>query len=323
MFYSSKSTFKITKLLPLNIEFYQQFLQLLKQQPVVLATVIQVRGSTPREVGAKMLIFEESTFGTIGGGAGEAKVIQQAQIVLKTGKKQFVEIDLSGASHRDIQGICGGWMQVWLEKWEDKTVIQNILNLLQSGQSATLVTPFIQSQNPYFSSSPISLPNAFIEVIQPPPTLLIIGAGHIAVPLAKIAKVAGFQIIVQDDRPKFATVERFPIGTKLLSKLVASSIQISQLYIALVTRGYQYDLDALDLILRFPFTYPPHYIGMVGSKKRVQIVFQSLQQQGISPNLLKQIYAPIGLEIGALTPEEIAISICAELIQVRRKGRSV
>jgi xanthine dehydrogenase accessory factor len=163
-------------------------------------------------------------------------------------------------------------------------------------------------------------PTALVEPLLPLPTLLIIGAGHIAVPLAKIAKQAGFRVVVQDDRPELATKERFPEASLLLALPIASALdtlpQAHQLYIALVTRGIQHDLEALRILLQ----QLTQYIGMIGSEKRVRTVYQKLEQEGVLPNILKSIYAPIGLDIGALTPEEIAISICAELIKVRRGG---
>lgn len=319
----------------MSIDCYRQLAAALKEGPVVLATVTDVKGSVPREVGAKMIVCaDDRTFNTIGGGAGEAKVIRQAMQVLKTGEKQFVEIDLSGAPHREIQGVCGGRMQVWLERWSGESAIalvRQILDLLESGESGALVTPFDRTLNPYVQLSPSDVAavpkittTAFIEPLIPPPRLLIVGGGHVGVALAQVAHIAGFQIAVQDDRPEFASAERFPAGSKMLPMAIANALLelplTGQLYVALVTRGYQNDLEALEALLRLSQTNPPRYIGMIGSEKRVRMVFQTLQQRGISPDLFKDIYAPIGLAIGALTPEEIAVSICAELIQVRRGG---
>lgn len=319
--------------------FYSQFAQILKQTPVVLATVTQVKGSVPREVGAKMLIWgESSTFGTIGGGAGEAKVIQQALQTLKTGEKQFVEIDLSGTSPQETQGVCGGWMQVWLERWMGENAIallHAILNSLESSNPIALVTPLtsdsspiLQPLTPSHSSIPQLIPFqdnlVFFEPLTPSPTLLILGAGHVGIALAKLAQFIGFQIAVQDDRLEFTTPERFPAGTQILPLSFADALKdfptLSNLYIALVTRGYQYDLEALNLLLRLP--QKPYYLGMIGSRRRVKTVFDNLEEKGIPPQLFQQIHAPIGLDIGALTPEEIAVSICAELIQIRRQNRT-
>lgn len=307
------------------LEFYEQLATALRNNAVVLATVISTKGSAPREVGAKMLISTDGkTYGTIGGGAGEAKVYQQALQVFQTGKKQLIEIDLSGVPQRDIQGVCGGTMLVWLNLWSGDSclnLVDEIIEQLASGQAVAIITPLNINSQPYLET--LNIPDfpqlqnqAFIEPLLPPQTLLIIGAGHIAIPLAKIAKIAGFRIIVQDDRSEFATPERFPDASLVLAQPINSIqeiiCQIPNLYIALVTRGYLQDVAALAVLKNCP----AKYIGMVGSKKRIETVYKMLQKEVGLP----QIYAPIGLDIGALTPEEIAVSICAELIKVHRGG---
>ena len=324
----------------MTIDCYSHLSQLLNHpdhQSAVLATVVQVYGSVPREVGAKMVIGADGqTFSTIGGGAGEAKVIDYAMQVLQSGEKQLVEIDLSGTPQSDMfqvetpkqqtEGICGGRMQVWLERWcgaEASALVHQILALLQSGQVVTVVTPFAPDTFPYLLDDALPAPsNAFVERIQPPPTLLIVGAGHVGEQLAKVADLIGFQIMVQDDRPEWANARRYPQAIHIFTDPIGTVIDHlsshTQLYAALVTRGYQYDLDALKAILNRG--QPCQYIGMIGSKKRVRQVYQAIEQTGISSHTLQSIYAPIGLDIGALTPEEIAISICAELILVRRGG---
>lgn len=327
------------------LDFYTQLQQQLQQGSIVLATVIHSKGSVPREVGAKMIVGADGHIvQTIGGGAGEAKVIRQAITLLETGEKQLVEIDLTGdladASQRETQGICGGWMQVWLERWSGETsiaLVQQILDRLQSGQSVTLVTPFQSSQFPYLLDNPLLgdqllgdqvLGNpfgleqdGFVETIQPPPVLLIVGAGHVGVQLAKVADRIGFQVVVQDDRPDWANSQHYPQASLILSEPIATALaQLSthrQLYAALVTRGYSYDLAALNALLQR--SVPCVYIGMIGSKKRVRQVLQAIDQTG-SEDQRPRIHAPIGLDIGAFTPAEIAVSIGAELILVRRGG---
>jgi xanthine dehydrogenase accessory factor len=310
----------------MTIEFYRQFAQVLSQEPVVLATVTQVKGSVPREVGAKMLIRSNSQIiGTIGGGAGEGKVIRQALTVLETGEKQFVEIDLTGSFKRETQGICGGTMQVWLERWNSENgvaLVNQLLDRLKTGQAVTLVTPFNSEQFPYLLSNPLALQNSLTEVLQPPPLLLIVGAGHVGEQLAKVAHLIGYEIAIQDDRIEWANAQRYPQASMILTDSIASVMSQlshhSQLHAALVTRGYQYDLDALSALLeRDP---PCHYIGMIGSEKRVRQVYQAIEKTGLPRDKLRSIYAPIGLDIGALTPEEIAVSIAAEFILVKRGG---
>ncbi|WP_445633185.1 Xanthine dehydrogenase [Nostoc sp. DSM 114161] len=310
------------------LEFYQQLAKTLTNSVAVLATVTSTKGSTPREVGAKMFISADGkAVGTIGGGAGEAKVYQQALQLLKTGKKQFVEIDLSGVPQRETQGVCGGTMQVLLELWsgsESLNLANQIIDALTSGHSAAIITPFNTDEKTYLIEETEVIASlqgtALIEPLLPPPKLLIIGGGHIAISLVQISKIAGFQVIVQDDRSDFATQERFPDASLVLAEPITSIQEIlnknSNLYVALVTRGYLQDLAALRLLSNYQLSY----IGMIGSNKRVNTVYKILQAEGCKTDFLNQIYAPIGLDIGALTPEEIAVSICAELIKVRRGG---
>lgn len=307
--------------------WFQDLAASLQIGAAVLATVTAVDGSVPREVGAKLVLDAQGTVrGTIGGGAGEAKVIQLAQQVWQTGDKQFVDVDLSGAPQRQVQGVCGGQMQVWVERWQGEAaiaLITQICALLKAGQSVQLVTPIASNCSPYLLLLKDFPPaDGMVEILQPPPTLLIVGAGHVGIQLATVAALIGFQVVVQDDRPEWANASRYPQASQIFVGSIASAlahlVDHPQLYAALVTRGYQYDLEALDQLLQRAI--PCAYIGMIGSHKRVRQVYRAIAQGGMPTNKLHSIYAPIGLDIGALTPAEIAISISAELILVRRGG---
>ena len=304
------------------LDFYHQFAQVLERENPVLATVIASKGSVPREIGAKMLILNNGEIlQTIGGGAGEAKVIREAIIVSATGRKRAIAIDLSGE-----EGICGGSMEIWLERWcgeQAIALIEKILTSLSAREAITLVTPFDEGSPYLLPSPPQPVPtNAFIETLEPQPTLLIIGAGHVGCQLAKIAHLIGFEVIVQDDRPEWANRENYPQVARILPETIDIALQhlgaFPSLYITLVTRGYQLDSQALEILLKLQPT--PQYIGMIGSRKRVLEVFRSLEKTGISKSQLQSIRAPIGLDLGALTPQEIAVSIASELILTRRGG---
>ncbi|HEX8564567.1 MAG TPA: XdhC family protein [Pyrinomonadaceae bacterium] len=306
------------------MEFFRRLAEILRQNRMaVLATVIETKGSTPREIGAKMIVCETGEiFGTIGGGAGEAKVVETAKIVLQTGEKQAVEIDLTTLQ---AEGICGGRMRVWLEKWqgaESLRIVNQILANLENRQSAILATPFNQQVSPYLlTENELPLKNAFVERVEPPPVLLIIGAGHVGIELANIAANIGFEIVVQDERPEWANAENYPNAKEILDESIETIINRfaneSRLFVALLTRGFDYDVQALAAILRRE--KPCMYLGMIGSERRVREVFREMEKRGFSKNELNRIRAPIGLKIGALTPAEIAVSIVAELISVRRE----
>jgi xanthine dehydrogenase accessory factor len=307
---------------------YAELLSLLSQGAVVVATVISTKGSVPREVGAKMLITCDRCIDTIGGGAGEAKVIAQARKVLQTGEKRRIEIDLTGSPKRQTEGVCGGWMEILLERWQGDVAIaiaQQIITELKLGRSVILVTNFGDG-HPYLIKEKGERKKEkdsefFIEVLEPEPMLLIVGAGHVGEQLARVAHLVGFQIAIQDDRPEWANSERYPQADFIYSNIEQALEAFSNhpsLHVALVTRGYRYDLDALMALLNR--NLPCAYIGMIGSERRVMQVYEQTKQMGISEDKLKSIYAPIGLDIGALTPAEISVSISAELIMLRRGG---
>jgi xanthine dehydrogenase accessory factor len=164
----------------------------------------------------------------------------------------------------------------------------------------------------------------FVEVQRRAPTLLLVGAGHIAVPLAQLGKMAEFEVVVLDDRPRFANKQRFPTADKVLAQPFQETLRHwpidNDTYIVLVTRGHSHDVDCLLEVL----DSPARYIGMIGSKRRVKAVFELLQKEkGIDPAKFERVYAPIGLDIGAETPTEIGVAVMAEIINVYRGGRAL
>jgi xanthine dehydrogenase accessory factor len=168
----------------------------------------------------------------------------------------------------------------------------------------------------------------FVEVQVQPSHLIIVGAGHIAVPLASIAATCDFEVTVLDDRPQYAHPARFPTAKQViagpfrpeLKKLRGAQGLDNHTYIVLVTRGHQHDVDCLLEVLDDPLAY----IGMIGSQRRIRAVFELLEnEQGIAPEKFDSIYAPVGLDINAHTPAEIAVCIMAEIINVMRKGPAI
>jgi len=162
--------------------------------------------------------------------------------------------------------------------------------------------------------------DVFVEPILPEPCLLIFGAGHISLFLAKMGKMVGFRVVVIDDRPEFANRERFPEADEIIAQDFALAFQqlpaTRTSYIAIVTRGHLQD----ETVLAWAVKTDAAYIGMIGSRKKNQAVFSHLKERGVPEKRLKQVHAPIGMNINARTPEEIAISIVAEIIKARREG---
>ena len=160
--------------------------------------------------------------------------------------------------------------------------------------------------------------DVFIEPILPPALLYIFGAGHVSISLYKTAKSAGFDVTVVDDRETYANRERFPDAKEVLAEdfdqAMARFIPNESSYIVIVTRGHRDDMR----VLRWAVQTRAKYVGMIGSKRKTIAIFRELTQEGLSPGLFERVQAPIGLDIGAVTPEEIAVAITAELIAVRR-----
>lgn len=161
--------------------------------------------------------------------------------------------------------------------------------------------------------------NLYIEELIPRPALVIFGGGHVAVPVAKIGKLTDFEVIVNDDRPEFADISRFPDADLVLAmshEQAFAQLNInSRHYIVIVTRGHVHDRDCLVRALRTDAAY----IGMIGSKKKAKEVKEWLVEQGFSPGDIRRVFSPIGLEINAQTPEEIGVSILAEVLKERSK----
>ncbi len=164
--------------------------------------------------------------------------------------------------------------------------------------------------------------DVFVEPVIPQPRALIFGAGHISKSLAKVAGLAGFSVTVVDDRETFANRERFPDVEEVLAgeyEELFGRLAVNDLtYIVIVTRGHRDDLR----VLRWAAGVTAAYVAMIGSKRKVISVIKELEKEGLSREQLERVHAPMGLDIGAVTPEEIAISVVAEMIAVRRKAQS-
>lgn len=163
---------------------------------------------------------------------------------------------------------------------------------------------------------------AYLELHHPSPEMVIVGAGHVAQPLCTLGALLGLRVRVLDDRPQFATRERFPEAHEVRSVDFADPFADVPLHpwshVVLVTRGHRYDYECLrKALLCSPL---PGYLGMIGSRRRVRATFDALLQEGFEREVLQQVHAPIGLDIGGETPAEIAVSVAAELVHHSRGG---
>jgi xanthine dehydrogenase accessory factor len=346
-------------------------------QRFALATVVNVRGSTPREVGAKMIVREDGQFGTIGGGCGEAEVFRKAQLLLRDGEGAAVtEVDLTGDFDQQQIGTCGGIMDVLVDIWSparDVETARRLAGAAAESRAASLVTvvaagarselptgaravidPDQQSVASPFEIPALALdrivartrdalpglleiendgsvkqvarvegaeaPRVFVDPIVGAQRLIIAGGGHIAQPLCTLGAMLGFHVTVIDDRASFANRERFREADEIIVRPFAAAVESLNLdghcYLVSVTRGHAFDEETVHAALNTPCGF----VGMIGSRRRVKAMLERLEEQGVPRARLDEVHAPLGLDIGAETPEEIAIAIVAEIIRERRLG---
>jgi xanthine dehydrogenase accessory factor len=211
-----------------------------------------------------------------------------------------------------IVGTIGGGC-VEAEVW------QAAREVMESEKPRTLT--FDLNQDPKYDTGLVcgGTLEIFVEPILPPAELFIFGAGHVAASLYKVARIAGFDLTMIDDREAYANRERFPEAQQVIAedfdKAAAKLLPSESSYIVIVTRGHRDDMR----MLRWAVQTPARYIGMIGSKRKTITIFKELQNEGLAAHLFDRVHAPVGLDIGAITPEEIAVSITAELIAARRK----
>jgi xanthine dehydrogenase accessory factor len=189
---------------------------------------------------------------------------------------------------------------------------------MESEKPRTLT--FNLNQDPKFDTGLVcgGTLDIFIEPVLPPALLYIFGAGHVSVNLYRVAQNAGFDVIVVDDRDAYANRDRFPQATEVIAEdfeqAMARLTPNESSYLVIVTRGHRDDMR----VLRWAVQTRARYIGMIGSKRKTIAIFRELQKEGLAAELFERVHAPVGLDIGAVTPEEIAVAITAELIAIRR-----
>src|SRR6476661_3759208 len=215
-----------------------------------------------------------------------------------------------------IVGTIGGGC-VEAEIW------QAAREVMESEKPRTLT--FNLNQDPKYDTGLVcgGTLDIFIEPVLPPASLYIFGAGHVSVNLYKMAKSAGFDVTVIDDREAYANRERFPEAKEVIAEnfdlAMARLAPNESSYLVIVTRGHRDDMR----MLRWAVQTEARYVGMIGSRRKVIAVYRELEKEGLPRQLFERVHAPIGFDIGAVTPEEIGVAIAAELIAVRRKADSV
>lgn len=341
---------------------------------LAVATIINSRGSTPRKAGAKLAVtVNGALYGTVGGGSGEARVLDEALKVLAYMGTAKININMTNEVAADNGMVCGGEIEVFIDTIDHKDslareILGQLSKALKAGDGGALYTItsdggaghglagkkifvsgelvtsqelppgleiLIKSVCSLGKSSreteliyyPVELGQKIFnlellaEPVDLPAEVLILGGGHIAVPLARMAEILGYRYSVVDDRPEFAARERFPGAEALLcmsfQKALEKVLVGTNTSVVIITRGHAHD----RLCLREVLKKGAPYVGMIGSRRKVRGILDGLRQEGVEEERLESVYSPIGLDIGAETPEEIALSIFAEIVAVRRGGQ--
>jgi xanthine dehydrogenase accessory factor len=321
---------------------------------MALATVITVSGSAPRGEGAKMVITRDGKIaGSVSGGCVESDVAQAAQDVFATGHPVIVHYGINRNMMWDVGLSCGGAIDVFIEPLPQLlppsnpsrplaicTVVRGPsrigakLMLDDAGQtSGGLGDASLEAQARQAAQSlmeagqsktvALGAYEVFIDACIPEARLLIVGAVHIAVALCEMAARAGFSVTVIDPRPALCNHDRFPDAANLVvdwpQDALAKLVIDENTYVAVLTHDEKFDDPSLLHVLPLH----PRYVGAIGSKKTQALRRQRLLDAGITSEAVSRLHGPIGLDVGAQTPEEIAVAILAEMIAAKYKRSGI
>ncbi len=321
---------------------------------LVMVTLFDRTGSAPRMAGAKMLVRADGSIaGTIGGGRLEADAIRLAGEALAARRTTIRRFDLSSADAAGTDMICGGKGEILVDFIDaaqegNRAVYQAAAEALERNETAWLVTALGGARRQQclvrrdrtlvgeldadatlvarLTAGPAKIsihaeaadgPRFLVEPIRPSATAYIFGAGHVSRQIAPLCERVGFRTVVLDDRPEFANRERFAVPTELVVLRTFDPLPPLEVdengYVVIVTRGHLHD----GTVLRQALRTRAGYIGMIGSRRKRDLIYRGLLEQGFREDDLARVHSPIGTDILAETPEEIAVSIVGELIRVR------
>ncbi len=341
--------------------------QLNEKHPLVIATVVRTKGSTPQKPGAKLLVRNDgSGVGTLGGGCVEGDIWYAAKQLMKNrGSAETIGYELNEEIAAQDGLVCGGTMFFLVdpiyEKGQEALFLDEINSAYLGGEPVALAslvktTPDIDSKlggkllirsdgsvegtlgadnlnseaikygielMAYGNSKYVRSETGaeyFVEGYTTPPQIILCGGGHVSRAIYTFAVNLGFNLTVIDDREEFANKTRFPLANVVVAESSAEgfrSIEINKnTFIVIATRGHRYDHVSLEAALNTSASY----IGLLGSKRKTILIYEELLSKGVSIDRIKDVRAPIGLDINARTPEEIAISIMAEILMIRNGG---
>jgi xanthine dehydrogenase accessory factor len=299
-----------------------------------LATVARTRGSTPVPAGAKMLIgLDGRLVGTVGGGCVEADVIGTALVAQRERQPRLITHHLNADVAGDLGLSCGGTVDIFIEPLVDHPAYVHALEQAAAAIGGVVRTATSWPETPVkvfedLSDDAMDGPSAaalitpderfVVERIVPAPRVVIFGAGHVGSAVARAAHMAGFRVLVIDDRADFADAARFSAEVTVLEADVTDALARYTLgtrdAVVIATRGHRQDAAILERVA----VTPASYVGLLGSRRKRAVVTKALADAGLPAESLARVRVPIGLSIGAVTPEEIAVAVTAELIAWRR-----
>lgn len=332
---------------------------LVAKKPLAYCRLIETRGSTPQKAGAVMLVYEDgSQDGTLGGGCVEAEVKRQALTCLANGKTELTQFQLDNDYGWDDGLICGGRMMILIEPLSNLTSVayyQRLVELAESSEGATEAIVFDEkSELPVPSAllfdaagdldrmlyltdqsaadavksslRPLEIrPRPYIEngvsflPILSRCQLLVVGAGHVGQAVANMASELDFDVTLVDDRQEFLTTQRVPHAKNRICGPIEETLAqfpvTPNTYCLIVTRGHNHDERALYHLA----DRGARYVGLIGSRRKIRMIMDDLMAEGLSADVLKTVYAPVGIDIGSQTVAEIAVSIVAELVSHRNR----
>jgi len=330
------------------------------EKPFALVTLVSERGSTPRAAGAQMLVRGDGSIaGTIGGGALEATMMEKAGEAIASRRSEVTTLRLAGGSIAEAEMLCGGSAEVLISFVPPgdaalSSVCRGLREAMAAARPARLFMFFAAGRDPVDVDYCLLVEDTIVgeepcdarelrrlagkigvhgtaalpdgrqvhaETVERPSRAVICGAGHVAAALAPVTEHVGFRTTVLDDRAEFADACRFPtasevVALKSFDGALAEVGVDERCYVVVVTRGHQYDFDVVVQALRTPAAY----IGLMSSRTKRQRIETGLREAGFGDADIARVRMPVGLAIGAETPAELAVSIVAEMIEVRAEG---
>jgi len=321
---------------------------LLKQnKTIALVTIIDKNGSAPRLPGSKMVVEQDNTLhGTIGGGKLEYTAHEKARAVALGAESLITEFDMRGnGMNDDADMVCGGIQIVLIERLtpDMAPMFERALACFTGGAHGAWLVDVSDPKNPERAFTDLQAGDAIPEgidfspimrtrttrlvhldsriiVVDPLPksgTVVLFGGGHVSREVAELAAYLDFDVIVCDDREEFANKQRFPMAKAAhvveFTRALTSIDHKEELYLLIITHGHSFDQEVLAQALQIR----AHYIGMIGSRRKRDIIYNNLRKQGFADADFSRVHCPVGLSIGSETPKEIAISIVAELVAAR------